>query len=461
MRKFVIIGNSNFRSLLLAFFLVVLNYGYANVSELEKKAADGDAGTLTELGKLYFEGKETTPDYAKAFQYFHEAAMAENAEAMYYLGMFFEEGYGVPVDYEKAVQYYKMAMDWDLPEAYNAMGLCYDKGIGVKKDVKQAAKLYREAVVRENEDAKFNLGILYYWGLGVSQDYGEAVYFLKDAMSSDSDEDNEDIKKLIKSCYDKVHEKYLKSAEEGDAEAQYKLGEFYNFAEMDRENSFNWFYKSAVNGNPKAQLSVGTSYIWGYGVEIDYETGMKWIKKSAEQGYDDAQYVLAEFYSQHYTTGAEENPELEAFRWYSKAATQQNPNAMYNKALYYLKGRLLVKDIRKGLQLLEASAEKGCEDAIYLCATLFYNGNEIFEGVDKDYHKAFYYLKKAWELPTDWDLEGNNSNKGYVAKLLSSSYRFGRGVKRDEEKADYYIMRSARYDEPDALQILDILLKMN
>ena len=53
-----------------------------------------------------------------------------------------------------------------------------------------------------------------------------------------------------------------------------------------------WFRKAAEQGNAEAQYRLGLSYYNGEGVPKDYAQAAFWWRKAAEQGEDTAQYNL-------------------------------------------------------------------------------------------------------------------------------------------------------------------------
>src|SRR5215211_6162708 len=63
---------------------------------------------------------------------------------------------------------------------------------------------------------------------------------------------------------------YLKAANQGLAEAEFKLGvRYFEFGKKAKENyisAFGWFYKAANQGIMEAQLNVGLMYQLGRGV---------------------------------------------------------------------------------------------------------------------------------------------------------------------------------------------------
>ena len=50
-------------------------------------------------------------DYAKARDYYEQAAAKGNADALNNLGVLYHNGYGVERDYNKALEYYQKAVD--------------------------------------------------------------------------------------------------------------------------------------------------------------------------------------------------------------------------------------------------------------------------------------------------------------------------------------------------------------
>ena len=83
-------------------------------------------------------------------------------------------------------------------------------------------------------------------------------------------------------------EKTLKSAERGNADAQYCLGNRYYIGEgvpQDYVGAAKWFRKAADQGHGKAQFSLGEMYNYGDGVSPDNVEAAKWYRLAAEQGY--------------------------------------------------------------------------------------------------------------------------------------------------------------------------------
>ena len=96
-------------------------------------------------------------------------------------------------------------------------------------------------------------------------------------------------------------ERTKRLAEGGDKAAQNNLlGAMYDFGlgvpEDDKE-AVKWYTKSAEQGDAEAQFNLGYMYYKGEGVPKDYKEAVKWFTKSAEQGDAQAQYNLGLMYN--------------------------------------------------------------------------------------------------------------------------------------------------------------------
>jgi TPR repeat protein len=90
-----------------------------------------------------------------------------------------------------------------------------------------------------------------------------------------------------------------KSAEQGDPEAQISLGGAYFTGERvpkDYQQAAEWIRKAAERGNAKAQYNLGVFYKRGYGVQQDVAEALKWYRKSAEQDFAEAELELGRLY---------------------------------------------------------------------------------------------------------------------------------------------------------------------
>ncbi len=89
---------------------------------------------------------------------------------------------------------------------------------------------------------------------------------------------------------------FQKIAEQGDAKAQFNLGQMYYYTGEDAAQNYqqavSWYRKAAEQGYAEAQYHLGLMYYNGQGVPQDYQQAVTWYRKAAEQGDATAQYNL-------------------------------------------------------------------------------------------------------------------------------------------------------------------------
>jgi hypothetical protein len=92
---------------------------------------------------------------------------------------------------------------------------------------------------------------------------------------------------------------YRKSAEQGDASAQYNLGIMCDHGRgvpQDYAQAAFWYRKAAEQGYAPAQSNLGAAYFEGQGVLQDYAQAAAWFHKAAAQGDATAQFNLGAAY---------------------------------------------------------------------------------------------------------------------------------------------------------------------
>ncbi len=116
-------------------------------------------------------------------------------------------------------------------------------------------------------------------------------------------------------------------AEQGDAEAQYRLAKLY-FSGLGVPEDYNeaakWMKSAAEQGHALAQFNLGEFYVNGWGVPGNHTEGLKWMKRAAEQGEVLAQLRLGYAYQHGYRAPQDYG---EAVKWYMKAAEQGDRTA--------------------------------------------------------------------------------------------------------------------------------------
>ncbi|RHZ46423.1 hypothetical protein Glove_621g1 [Diversispora epigaea] len=226
----------------------------------------------------------------------------------------------------------------------------------------------------------------------------------------------------------KAFQWYLKSAKGGNSDGQLNLGNCYKNGIgtiKDEGKAFQWYLKSAKGGNCNGQYNLGFCYQHGIGTKNDEGKAFQWYLKSAEGGDCDGQNRLGDCY--YYRIGTTKD-EKKAFQWYLKSAERGNVTGQYNLARHYQHGIGTTKDEEKAFHWYLKSAERGNSDGQLNLKNCYEGGI----GTTKDEEKAFHwYLKSA---------EGENSDGQYN---LCRCYEFGIGTTKDEEKAFQWYLKSA------------------
>ena len=122
-------------------------------------------------------------------------------------------------------------------------------------------------------------------------------------------------------------------AEQGDANAQFILGNCYEYGEgvaKDEVEAVKWYRKSAEQGDAMAQVSLGFCYDSGTGVAKDEVEAVKWYRLAAEQGDVIAQLSLGICFN--FGTGVAKD-EVEAYAYYNLAAITNQVAREYRDAM--------------------------------------------------------------------------------------------------------------------------------
>ena len=231
---------------------------------------------------------------------------------------------------------------------------------------------------------------------------------------------------------------YRKAAGQGYAQAQYNLGECYHKGEGVPKNYFaavKWFRKAAEQGNALAQNKLGECYYSGLGVPKNYTEAVKWYRKAAEQGLASAQNNLGYSYKQG--QGVPQNY-TEAVKWYRQAAEQGYAPAQTNLGKCYCYGKGVPEDREEAVKWYCKAAEQGYAHAQYKLGECYYYGwgvPEDREEVVKWYcqaaeqnhalakYKLGYYYENGWGVPVD---------KAEAVKWYRKAAELGNKLAQDE-----------------------------
>ena len=273
----------------------------------QRAALQGHPFAQCQLGLMYREGRGTTKDEKKAFDWFMKAAENQQScpRGKFYVARSYHFGNGVPVDYERAVKWYLTAANQGDAYAQLNLGSCFEKGEGVDKNLQMAFYWYECAAKQEEPLAQCNLGCMYLQGRGVRKDVAKAVALFKKA----ADHQEPYGIYMLGKCYlcgDGVEKDVQQAfalikhaAEKDDNDAQYNLADGYEkgiWGTQDLKKAFFWYERAAKAGHVNAQTQVAKYYMTGSVVEKDLATAVQWNQRAANGGSILAMVMLSEYY---------------------------------------------------------------------------------------------------------------------------------------------------------------------
>jgi TPR repeat protein len=144
----------------------------------------------------------------------------------------------------------------------------------------------------------------------------------------------------------------------------------------------------AENGDAFAQFNIGNLYNNGEGVPQDHAEAAKWYRLAADQGFEYAEFNMGVFYDRG--RGVPQDP-AEAAKWYLLAAKKGNVRAQNNLGQLYAHGRGVEKDTIKAARLYRLAADQGFPGAQMNLGNMYARG----EGVARDPVQAFLWYSSA------------------------------------------------------------------
>ena len=172
---------------------------------------------------------------------------------------------------------------------------------------------------------------------------------------------------------------YRRAAEQGDADAQYNLGLLYDRGYGGLQDDF----VAVGNGNALEQGDAASNH--GQRVAQAYAEAARWYRKAAEQGHAYAQSNLGVMYVQG--RGVPQDY-AEAIRWYRRAAEQRDAEAQGNLGVMYQLGRGVPQDYAEAVSWYRKAAEQGDANAQCNLGHMYERG----QGVPQDYVQGYLWM---------------------------------------------------------------------
>ena len=263
-------------------------------------------------------------------------------------------------------------------------------------------------------------------------------------------------------------EQLKRDAEQGDAEAQYQLGEYYYKGEKrDFGHALTWYLKAAETGLLSAQKRAAEMYQSGKKIGKNVDEAAIWWTLAAEQGDAEAQFLLGEHYStgrrheygralEYYKLAAEQGYVAakrqigylymsEAVRWMTIAAEAGDAEAQYNMGRFcYIDG-----DYKRALAYLIQAGESGHAMAQCNVGVMYMSGTIVKKDINEAikwlalaaeqgeelaslHLTELLYKRKDKEEALRWAIKGGV----YVLKSLGESYLWGKDLDEAEKCFD-------------------------
>ena len=150
---------------------------------------------------------------------------------------------------------------------------------------------------------------------------------------------------------------------------------------------------SAANGNQDAQLSLGYMYETGERVEQDAIEAERWYTKAAQQDNIQAILNLANLL----ITSSDPDRQLSAINWYEKAGELGNADAQEILGYQYQTGQIIETDLAVAAAWYLKAANQERPAAQNNLARLY----QLGQGVEKDLDQAIHWYERAAALGSE------------------------------------------------------------
>ncbi len=186
-----------------------------------------------------------------------------------------------------------------------------------------------------------------------------------------------------------IKSSYLSQAEQGNIEAQYRVGAENTFNSKTVKESREWLEKAATKGHVEAQYALGLNYGWSN--PLDTEKAKYWLAKAMEQDHAQAESalqfidILPPKSGKKFISQDERNKKIEEFKL---AAASGTPESQFILGKAYLYGWQQSFE-EKAREWFEKAAIQGHSESQYMLGMSFGYQNPI------ELDKAKFWLEKA------------------------------------------------------------------
>jgi TPR repeat protein len=134
------------------------------------------------------------------------------------------------------------------------------------------------------------------------------------------------------------------------------------------DGSLSDYQEKAAQGDPAAQLELGTKYLFGEGVAKDPVTALKWLQQAADYADKNPSWHLTSVtyaalgIAYEYSEGVKDIEQ--AVKWYTKSAMLNDPRGMVGLSRIYSEGEGVPKDVVTALAWMYVAAGSGAPGTV-------------------------------------------------------------------------------------------------
>lgn len=356
-------------------------YYYQQAAQLVK--AEFEDGMTPMIEKIRLtdeaakESKQNQDDVMDYYQYSADKGSTSSQLIVGYAHMYGLRGFAR--NGELARQFFQRAADAGEPEAYAALGNMYWKGIGVAQNNETAYNLFKKGADKGDPASQYGLGSMYLSGAVPTphQPLETTAGIATPAQPADQ-------------TAEAVHE----AQTQGESNIPPPISSFT--LAKDPKLAAQYFNMSANQGNPDAQYKLGMLYMTGVGVEQNYFSAIRYFSQAAQQGQTLARYHLGTLNKDGLGTPKNCNSAVRFFKYVVEKASWLS--AMDQAYESYTKGN----DYHTALSIYHQLAELGVEVAQSNAAYMFDRGYGVKHFIigsssSEQLQRALSLYKKAAE----------------------------------------------------------------
>ncbi|CCE61178.1 hypothetical protein TPHA_0A00930 [Tetrapisispora phaffii CBS 4417] len=281
----------------------------------------------------------------ESHHYLKKLASKGYVDAQYLLGDAYASGAFGKVDNKESFNQFRAAAKHGHVESAYRASYCLENGLGTTRDSKKSIDFLKFAATRNHQSSMFKLGLYSFYGrMGISDDITTKQNGIK-WLSRAAARANKltaaapyELAKIYQRGFldliipDEKYavELYIQAASLGHTTSAVLLGQLYETGnssiKQDVSLSVHYYTQAAMNGNPIGMMGLCAWYILGAEPAFakDESEAYEWAYKAANCGYPKAQFTLGYFLEKG--KGCEKDIN-NAWKWYEVAAKNNDPRA--------------------------------------------------------------------------------------------------------------------------------------